>query len=176
MQGPSNSTQIQQLGGQAKEQMQAGMGQMRERMGQYPDIMQKLQGMQGGDAMGVMPWEQLRPMGQNGFQGHGARAAHGGMGQMNAQSFAAAGGVPGQYAPSATPITTGGSVASTLASPAATGEQAGGITPPSSVVGAQPGPSGPPPAAPTGNSPQAGAPSGQGGASARAIMAALRNR
>jgi hypothetical protein len=148
-------------------------------MGQYPDLMSKLQGMQGGDAMGVMPWEQLKALGQggqNGFQGHGSSSAHGGMGQMNAQSCAPAGGVPGHYAPYAPPKTTGGSVASTLASPPATGEQAGGITPPSSVVGAQPGPSGPPPAAPTGNSPQAGAPSGQGGASARAIMAALRNR
>jgi hypothetical protein len=97
------------------------------------------------------------------------------MGQMNAQSFAAAGGQPGQYAPSATPITTGGSVASTQASPAATGQNPGAITPPSSVVGAQPGPSGPPPAAPSGAPPTPQNPGG-GAANAQAIMQALRNR
>jgi hypothetical protein len=155
--GPSQASSLPNLGGASG--------------GKYPQLMQKLQGMQGGDAGGVMPWDQLTPLG--GASQSRPRPGPRGMGSVNAQSFSPAGAAPSGYAPSATPITTGGSVASTQASPAATGQAPGAVTPPSSVVGAQPGPSGPPPAAPSGAPPTPQNPGG-GSASQQAIMQALR--
>jgi hypothetical protein len=132
------------------------------------------QGQQGGGGSGG--WmEALKNRGNQ--PGRGAPHMNGmtqAMSQARAFSPSSGGSQEGFRPQGINPITTAGSVAGTQQSPTASIET--GVTPQSAVAGAQPAPSGPPPAQPTGVAPAPAQPGAGGGANAQALIQALRAR
>jgi hypothetical protein len=130
------------------------------------------QGQQGGGGGGWM--EALK---NRGNQQAGRPAAAGmtqAMSQAQAFSPSSGGSQEGFRPQGINPITTAGSVAGTQQSPTASIET--GVTPQSAVAGAQPAPTTPPPAAPTGVAPAPAQPGAGPGANAQALIQALRAR